>query len=142
MIRMIFILFGMAAWVMPACESTHPETDLVTSETVLETTTSWDGTPIAYPEGQAKITGMVIEIAPGAETGWHYHPVPNFGFLLEGELEVQLEDGRSITLEEGDAISEVVNIRHTGRNTGSDPARIVVFYTGIEGGELTILEDK
>ncbi len=37
---------------------------------VLKTSQSWDGTLLKYPQGQAEITGVRIEIAPGGETGW------------------------------------------------------------------------
>lgn len=37
---------------------------------VLKTSQSWDGALLNYPQGQAEITGVRIEIAPGGETGW------------------------------------------------------------------------
>jgi len=105
---------------------------------LLKTTESWDGTPIVYPSGQAEVTSLIVELAPGAETGWHEHPVPNFGFMLEGELEVTLVDGRTRLLKAGDALAEVVNVRHNGRNVGDGPVRIVVFYAGAVDVPLTI----
>lgn len=107
---------------------------------LLKTETSWDGKPIVYPEGKAEITGMMVEIAPGGETGWHLHEVPSFGMLLEGELEVTLKDGSVKHLKAGDALVEVVNTLHNGRNTGATPAKIVVFYAGAVGKQLTIKE--
>ncbi len=98
--------------------------------TVLKTETSWDGKPIEYPSGKAEITGMVIEIAPGGETGWHLHPVPSFGMVLEGELEVHLKSGAVKRLKSGEALAEVVNTLHNGRNVGSVPVKLVVFYAG------------
>jgi quercetin dioxygenase-like cupin family protein len=106
--------------------------------TILKTEKSWDGQPLVYPPGQAEITGMFIDIAPGAETGWHLHPVPSFGMLMEGELEVQLEDGRVKKIQAGESLAEVVNVRHNGRNTGQIPARILVFYAGAVGQPLTV----
>ena len=38
-------------------------------------TTSWDGRPIVYPQGKPEITALLIEVAPGAQTGWHHHLV-------------------------------------------------------------------
>jgi predicted neutral ceramidase superfamily lipid hydrolase len=37
---------------------------------VLKTSQSWDGALLNYPQGQAEITGVRIDIAPGGETGW------------------------------------------------------------------------
>src|SRR5437870_5229133 len=76
---------------------------------VLKATQSWDGTPLAYPQGQTEITGLIVEVAPGGETGWHLHPIPSFGMLLEGTLEVMLKDGRVKHLRAGDALAEVVD---------------------------------
>jgi quercetin dioxygenase-like cupin family protein len=104
---------------------------------LLQTTRSWDGKPLAYPSGQAEVTGMLIEIAPGAETGWHLHPVPSFGLLLEGELEVRLKNGTVNRLKAGDALAEVVNTLHNGRNVGALPVKIVVFYAGAVGQKLS-----
>jgi quercetin dioxygenase-like cupin family protein len=106
--------------------------------TVLKTQSSWDGKPLAYPTGQAEVTGMLIEIAVGGETGWHLHPLPSFGMVLEGELEVQLKDGAVKHLKAGEALAEVVNTLHNGRNTGQVPVKLVVFYTGTVGQALSI----
>jgi quercetin dioxygenase-like cupin family protein len=76
---------------------------------------------------------MTVNIAPGAETGWHSHPIPVYAYVVEGTLEVELEGGQIITYRSGDAIIEVVNTLHNGRNRGSEEVRLVVFYTGAEG---------
>lgn len=108
--------------------------------TLFKTETSWDGKPIEYPSGKAEVTGMVVEIAPGGETGWHSHPVPSFGFVLEGELEVQLRSGAVKRVKPGEALAEVVNTFHNGRNVGSVPLRLVVFYVGSAGQKLSVNE--
>jgi len=109
---------------------------------LIKTTTSWDGKQIVYPVGQPEITGLLIEIAPGQETGWHLHPSPSFAMILEGELEVGLKDGKIIRLHAGDPLVEVVNTPHNGRNTGTTPLKIMVFYAGIVGRKLTLEEHK
>lgn len=107
---------------------------------VLKTQSSWDGNSIAYPEGTAEVTVVEVELAPGGETGWHMHPVPSVGMLLEGQIEVEFRDGDSKTLQAGEAAAEVVNIYHNGRNTGDVPARMIIFYAGADGTPLTITE--
>ena len=69
---------------MHQCNFCHRDHQQRKSNPLLKTQTSWDGTAIEYPKGKAEITGMIVEIAPGGETGWHLHPVPSFGMLLEG----------------------------------------------------------
>jgi quercetin dioxygenase-like cupin family protein len=116
------------------------QTTSVNVSTVLKVESSWDGKPIVYPKGKPEITGMLVEIAPGGETGWHFHPVPSFGMVLEGELEVQLKNGVVKRLKPGEALAEVVNTLHNGRNVGLVPVKILVFYAGAVGQKLTVKE--
>jgi quercetin dioxygenase-like cupin family protein len=109
---------------------------------LIQSTQSWNETPIAYPEGQAQITGLMIEIAPGADTGWHQHPAPSFGVITQGTLEVTLRDGRVKRLQTGDALIEVVNTDHIGRNVGDVPVKLIVFYAGAVGQVLTVKADE
>jgi quercetin dioxygenase-like cupin family protein len=112
----------------------------VKATTFLKAETSWDGKPIEYPAGKSEVTGLVIDIAPGAETGWHLHSVPSFAMVLEGTLEVQLRSGAVNRLKAGDGLAEVVNRLHNGRNVGAVPVKLVVFYVGTAGQRLTAKE--
>lgn len=105
---------------------------------LLKTTQTWDGAALAYPTGEAQVTALLIEIAPGKQTGWHEHPVPSFAYMLAGTLEVTLKGGQVKRLQAGDPLAEVINTAHNGRNVGEIPVKIVVFYTGIVGKPLTI----
>jgi quercetin dioxygenase-like cupin family protein len=105
---------------------------------LLKTTQTWNGAPIKYPEGQAEITSLLIEIAPGGETNWHEHTVPSFGMVLEGTLEVSLTDGKKKVMKAGEAIAEVIATAHNGRNVGTTPVKLVVFYAGAVGKQLTV----
>jgi len=109
---------------------------------LLKTTTSWDGQAITYPQGQAEITGMIVEIAPGAETGWHQHPVPSFGLIMQGEILVELQNGQSRLMHTGEMVAEVANTLHNGKNIGTVPVRIAVFYAGAKGVPLTVMPPK
>ncbi|MDX2307067.1 MAG: cupin domain-containing protein [Hyphomicrobium sp.] len=104
------------------------------------------GETIVYPAGTPNVTAAVVTLAPGAETGWHRHGVPVFGYMLEGELTVtydaQTSVGRSDSgsagsnvrvLRGGDALLEAMAVLHNGRNTGSGPARILAVFMGAEG---------
>lgn len=104
---------------------------------ILQTSTTWEGRPIVYPTGPAQVTGLMIEIAPGGETGWHAHPVPSFGVVLEGILAVTLKDGRVKTIHAGEPVAEVVDTLHNGRNVGDTPVKLIVFYTGTTNQALT-----
>lgn len=107
---------------------------------LLQTTTSWDGTPLVWPAGQAELTALEVTIAPGGETGWHEHPLPSFGVLLSGELEITLRSGAVHRVKAGEALAEVVATLHNGRVVGPEPARLLVFYAGAVGVPLTVKE--
>lgn len=138
----IAIYFCLVVWAL-VCQRTafalEASSDVKVAA-ILQADTSWDGQPISYPEGKPEITGLIIEIAPGGETGWHLHPVSSFGLMLEGELEIQLKNGVLKQLKAGEALVEVINTLHNGRNTGSIPVKLVVFYAGAVGQKLTVKE--
>lgn len=135
--RPLLIAAALASWL--PCGTLALETAPAIKVTpLIRTTSSWDGRPIVYPQGQGEITGMLIEIAAGAETGWHAHPVPSFAMVLEGTLEVTLKDGRKKRLAAGEALVEVVDTLHNGRNVGTQPVKLVVFYAGAVGKALTV----
>jgi len=112
----------------------------IEATTILKAQTSWDGSPIVYPSGKPEITGMLIDIPPDGETGWHQHPVNSVAVLLEGELEVVLKNGASKRLQPGEAFAEVANTAHNGRNVGTVSAKIIVFYVGEVGQTLSVKE--
>lgn len=132
------LLLGLSCWAGGALALDASTSVKVTN--VLKTSTSWDGKPIVYPAGKAEITGMMIEIAPGGETGWHLHPLPSFGMVLEGELEVHLKNGAVKRLHAGDTIAEVINTLHNGHNPGLVPTKLLIFYAGAEGQVLSVKE--
>lgn len=107
---------------------------------VLKTQNTWINQAINYPTGKAEITGQVVEIAPGAETGWHSHPVPSFGYIIEGELEVHFKSGEIKHLKAGESAAEAVNLLHNGKNTGKSPVKLIVFYAGTAENKTTIKE--
>jgi len=113
--------------------------DRIQSQQNLSTTKTWDGAPIHYPSGTAKVTGAIHTIPPGVETGWHLHPVPCFALVLEGELVVELKDGRTKKLKAGDTLAEVIGTLHNGKNTGKVPLKIAIFYIGNTELKNTIL---
>lgn len=117
----------------PAPAHTSPGT-----RTILSTTTTVTGAPIAYPAGKPKLTSVVITLQPGQETGWHKHPVPLFGYVLEGELTVDYGAKGKRVYRKGDALAEAINEAHNGRNTGKRPMRILCLFIGAEGEPGTV----
>ncbi|KHT64848.1 cupin [Photobacterium gaetbulicola] len=112
-----------------------------TSQDLVKTTTSWDGQPLPSVQfNQPEITIKEIIIAPGEKLPWHQHPVINTGILLTGQLTVHTQN-KKITISAGDPLVEVMNTSHYGENTGSEPAKVIVFYLAEKGSELTVLDN-
>ena len=60
------------------------------------------------------------------------------GILLKGELTVVTEEKETLHVKAGDAIAEVVDKWHYGKNEGNEPAEIIVFYAGVKDTPITI----
>ena len=75
----------------------------------------------------------------GVTLPWHYHPVINAAVILQGNLELQLTDGRKKIYQESDALIEVVNTIHSGKALGSQAVNVVVVYAGEKGVPTTVL---
>jgi quercetin dioxygenase-like cupin family protein len=115
------------------------DTESVTTEVLAKTGISWDGSPLpAYPDKSPEITILRITIPAGTSLPLHRHSVINAGVLLSGELTVITEDDKTLHLKAGDPIVEVVDKWHYGKNTGLDPAVILVFYAGTKDIPITI----
>ena len=110
------------------------------SEPALETTTSWDGGEIAYPEGQPQITAKILRLEVGEQVPFHCHPVPTMGYVLRGTVKVDLRDGRSQEFDAGSSLVEVMNTLHRGSAVGGG-VEIIVFYAGAVGTPTTIIPE-
>jgi quercetin dioxygenase-like cupin family protein len=106
----------------------------VTAKVLTKTSATGNGQKITYPlTDRAEVTAMTVELAPGAETGWHKHPVPVYAYVVSGNLLVEIEGGKYLSFKAGEAIIEVVNTLHNGKNSGTEPVKLAVFYLGAEG---------
>lgn len=110
---------------------------LLAAEDLLKSQTSWDGGDINYPAGQAEITSFILRLEEGGNPKFHCHPVPTFGYVLLGEVEIETADGKKTVLKAGESAIEVMRTVHRGRAIGG-PAEIVVFYAGAVGVPNTV----
>jgi quercetin dioxygenase-like cupin family protein len=102
-------------------------------ERLLETGQTVIGQPLKYPgDGSAKITAVIVTLAPGEQTKVHKHPVPLFGYVISGELEVQYQGMGTKRFAAGEGFMEAVEWWHKGKNIGDVPVRILAVYMGTE----------
>ena len=114
-----------------------------TTEVLLKTTQSWDGTALPdFPQGNPEITISKITLPPGFQLPVHEHPNPLGGYILSGELTVIREDGQKHTFKEGEALVEVVNTWHFGKNEGDEPLVLIAFYIGQSNVPLSTLKEQ
>lgn len=111
----------------------------VSVKPILKTTKTTSGDPIRYPDiADPEVQSLIVEIAPGGETGWHYHPVPAYAYILAGAIEVESETGEKRVFKAGDSFAEMVNRKHDGRVVGDEPVRIVMIVTGEAGKPFSV----
>ncbi len=134
-ILLVFLLIG------PSIAQAIDGSDMIKATPVLKAQRTWVGQDIVYPEGQAEMSGVVVEMAPGGETGWHKHPVPSVGYVIEGQLEVHFKNGDVKKLNAGEAAAEAVDVWHNGVNVGEGSVKLVVFYVGTPNIKLTEREN-
>lgn len=110
----------------------------VQTETLLETQSSWDGTPyVAYPAGTPQLSVLKIVIPPGEALKWHLHDVPNAAYVAAGALTVERHrDGLHRSLKAGEVLPEMVKSLHRGI-AGPQGATLIVFYAGKKGVPLS-----
>jgi len=138
LMKTMIVVGAFAVGPLPAySDDSYPPLDVLLSstETVI-------GQPIAYPEGQAKITAAIVTMVPGQKTGWHKHNVPLFAYMLEGELTVDYGENGMKTYREGDSLIEAFQTSHNGENTGAGNARILAVFAGAEGVANTVMDNN
>jgi quercetin dioxygenase-like cupin family protein len=119
-------------------EAPVSERTAVKVQTLLQTSSSWDGVGYAgYPDGKPQLSVLRITIPPQTALAWHTHPMPNAAYVLSGEIRVEKKDGGEVKrVREGEVLAEMVNAEHRGI-TGDKPAVLIVFYAGAEGLPLS-----
>jgi len=75
-----------------------------------------------------------VEIGPGVESGRHVHPGEEFGYVLEGALQLEMDGRAPQTLKTGDVFFVPAGVVHNGRNTGSVRTTLIGTYV-VESGK-------
>jgi quercetin dioxygenase-like cupin family protein len=134
-VRFSFISLACAlAFISAAAVAEPVPTDHPGLRTLLSTGTTVTDEPIHYPTAApAWVTAVEITLLPGQQTGWHAHPVPLIGYILEGELTVDYGPLGQRTYRQGEALAEAMNEAHNGRNSGEGPVRILAVFIGAQG---------
>jgi len=82
----------------------------------------------AARELEEKLPGLASYMEPDAP-GMHTTPTIDFEVVLDGEVWLELDDGKEVHLRPGDTVVQN-GTRHAWHNRGTKTARLAVFITG------------
>ncbi len=133
-----FVLTGLIVVSFALTGKAQYNNDLVI-EPILKTDTTSLGQKIGYPTADnAEVTMLKITLRPGTKTGWHYHDVPVFAYVMKGTLTVELENKKTLQFKENSSFAEVIHTLHQGANYGTDDLVLLAVYVGVKGKPLSI----
>lgn len=77
---------------------------------------------------------LLVELAPGAAAGKHYHPGHELGYVLEGSFTFEVEGKPPVTLEQGGILYVPPRQVHNPKNASKTaPAKALVFAIAEKG---------
>lgn len=83
----------------------------------------------------SQLVMAMVEVAPGGQSGKHRHPGIEIGYVLDGSLDLEYENGTKVTANTGQTFrNEGV---HNGINRGTKPAKLLAVYAVEKGKPLT-----
>jgi len=89
-------------------------------------------------EGKEGVVAL-LELAPGAAAGKHYHPGNEVNYVLDGSGILEIEGQALITLQAGTTshipAGDVHNVRST---SATDPLKLLVFWVAEKGKPLAV----
>jgi quercetin dioxygenase-like cupin family protein len=108
-------------------------------EVLLKTTSTWDNAEYKKLKiNKPEVTVLKIVINVNEKLPMHKHDLVNIAYVKKGELTVITDKNDKITLHEGDALPELIGKYHYGKNTGTEPVELIVFYIGEKNTPLSV----
>ena len=109
-------------------------TALLASQTPTFTRTQLQDHDLSTPNRHGVMARSEFE--PGAASGRHFHPGEEFGYLLEGTLELTIDGKPPMVLKAGDPIFIPEGAVHNAKNIGKGPAKVLATYVLEKGKPL------
>ena len=122
-----------------ACSNVDDADTEVQSIELLRTSQSWNEVELPdYPQGKPELVAVKYVIPPGKKLGWHHHVAMNHGVLVQGELTIIAQSGKTKVMRAGEVVVEMVDEIHHGENNGTEPVVLYMFYLSQKGMDLTV----
>jgi quercetin dioxygenase-like cupin family protein len=91
-----------------------------------------------------KLTGVLVECAPGASSPPHHHTAKGsvVGYVLEGAIRSKVNDGSERVYHAGESWLEPPGAAHSvsANASPSAPARLLAVFVAEDGAELTTFD--
>lgn len=81
-----------------------------------------------------EIVQVLTEIPAGVESGWHMHPGEEVGYILTGNVQMEIEGQSTLTLHAGDPFLMPPRTPHNALDLGPDTGQMLSTYI-VETGE-------
>ena len=107
--------------------ATPPEGDTVRVDLANGTS---EGPVTIDTSGPSTLVVQELTIGPGAGSGWHTHPGPEYSVINDGAVQLQTAIACSpVNYAAGQAVFIPAGVPHRVANESADDARVVVTYT-------------
>lgn len=80
-----------------------------------------------------------VDFAPGSAFGMHSHPGEEIIYVIEGELEYEVEGKGPVKLKKGDVLFVPAGINHAAKNVGRVNGAELATYVVEKGKPLIVL---
>ena len=80
-----------------------------------------------------------VEFAPGAIVPMHTHAGEEIGYVVEGEIELQVQGQATRIVKAGEGFVVPANTPHLGKNAGSGKAVVLATYVHEKGKPVTTM---
>ncbi len=90
---------------------------------------------VEFPDGYETVTA-IAEVPAGGASGRHTHPGAETGYVLEGDLELDIDGKPPVKLKAGDSYQIPPGAIHDAKNPGDKPVKILGIYIVTKGKPL------
>ena len=139
--KTIWLIVGLLICVISivGCGNIDDTQGEVKSTELLRTSQSWNEVELPdYPQGRPELVAVKYIIPPGKMLGWHHHVAMNHGVLVQGELTIIAQDGKTKVMRAGEVVVEMVDAIHHGENRGTEPVVLYMFYLSQKDMPLSV----
>jgi quercetin dioxygenase-like cupin family protein len=81
-----------------------------------------------------EIVQVLTEIPAGVQSGWHYHPGEEVGYIVAGTVRMEIKGQPTLTLNAGDPFLIPPRTPHNALDLGPETGRMLSTYI-VEAGE-------